>query len=109
MGRLYYEGYDGIYHKLSDVKEFQESIKAADDKLFEYSDSDQGSIRRLSEDGFFNQEINFNIVANAQVLEQITSEIDKVFKEHIALTELYWIAELAKRYIIEHSEMSNVR
>lgn len=100
-GELYYKTDDGIYHKLSEITEFKHAVMNEDDKLFNNPSEDPGTVRFLNDHGYFECEM---ISPAKELMDKITEEIGRVYKAHVTNVELFWIAELAKRYLIEHGK-----
>ena len=100
-GELYYKTDDGVYHKLSEITKFKEAIMAEDDKLFDDPSEDPGTVRFLNNHGYFEYEMTSPA---KELMDKVTEEIDRLYKAHVTNIDLFWIAELAKRYIIEHGK-----
>lgn len=112
-GKLYFKTSDGVYRKLGQIQEIKESIIKADDEVIEDAygvPSNNYSIKHLSETGYFDQELTFDLL-NDESIENILKAIDKSYnlliQNHLALIESYWMVEFAKRYILEHYKEAN--
>ena len=100
-GELYCKTDDGVCHKLSEITEFKETIMNEDDKLVTDPSKNPGTVRNLNAHGYFECEMTSPA---KELMDKITEEIDRVYKAHVENVELFWIAELAKRYLIEHGK-----
>lgn len=100
-GELYYKTDDGVYHKLSEITEFKETIMNEDDKLFTNPSKNPMTVRNLNTHWYFECKIKSPAM---EVMDKFTEEIDRIYKAHVENVELFWIAELAKRYLIEHGK-----
>lgn len=100
---LYFKADDGSYHKLSEITELEASIMDADDELFD-SPEDNQTVRRLKENGYFEQELHFEAESGVakELLDKINAQIDELVKRHFEYYDLMWVCELAKRWIKEH-------
>lgn len=99
---LFYKADDGTYHKLCEITELEETIMDADDKLFN-NPEEVPTVRRLKENGYFEQEFHFEVESVAKnLMDEINSIIDEQVKRHAEYYDLMWICELAKRYLKEH-------
>lgn len=109
-GELYFKTSDGVYHKIGQIQEIKESIIKADDEVVGAWPSNNYSIKHLSETGYFDQEITFDLSKDENI-ENILKAIDKSYnllmQNHLALIDSYWMAEFAKRYILEHCKEAN--
>lgn len=74
----------------------------SDDKLF--NDPEEArTVRRLKENGYFEQELHFEVESVAkELMDEINDTIEKLVERHAEYYDLVWICELAKRWIKEH-------
>lgn len=99
---LFYKADDGTYHKLSAINELEETIMEADDELFDSPEEAQ-TVRRLKENGYFEQELHFEVESVAkELMDEINDTIEKLIERHAEYYDLMWICELAKRWLKEH-------
>lgn len=99
---LFYKANDGTYHKLSAINELEDAIMDSDDKLFNDPEEAQ-TVRRLKENGYFEQELHFEVESVAkELMDEINDTIEKLVERHAEYYDLMWICELAKRWIKEH-------
>lgn len=100
---LFYKADDGTYHKLSAINELEETIMEADDKLFN-NPEEALTVRRLKENGYYEQELHFEVESVAkELMDEINDTIEKLIERHAECYDLMWICELAKRYLKERA------
>ena len=87
---------DGLYHKIGELKE---DIMIKDEELLKGLNVE--TVRALDKNGLF--EFGFEPTPQAaNFIQDLFDELDRKIILHNEYTELFWIAELAKRYISEH-------
>lgn len=116
-GKLYFKVPDGKYHELGEIQGIKESIIKADDEARANAaytvPSNSYSLKQLSESGYFDREVNFDLIINGdnenllKLLNGIEEQYILMMRYNLALIDSYWVVEFAKRYILEHYKEAN--